>query len=96
MMKPAVIFCADDLSRKGYAVIGADGGTQALQYVAKQAFDLVVLDVMMPDIDGFNVLSILRQEYSAATLPIVMATASSESENVVRALSFGANDRMIM
>ena len=80
------------LSRKGYTVTGACGGEQALQYVAKQVFDLVVLDVMMPDIDGFSVLSMLRQEYPAATLPIIMATASSESENVVRALSFGAND----
>lgn len=80
------------LTRRGYIVTGADGGIQALELVEKQTFDLVLLDVMMPDIDGFSVLTTLRQTHPAMELPIIMVTANSESDTIVKALSIGAND----
>ncbi len=80
------------LGRKGFATLAAEGGEQALDCVRKHAFDLVLLDIMMPDIDGLTVLKTLRESYTAAELPIIMVTAKSQSENIVEALDLGAND----
>lgn len=78
--------------RRGYQVIEADCGARALELIASESFDLVLLDVMMPDLDGREVLRRIRETHSAATLPVIMVTAKSQSEDVVEALSLGAND----
>lgn len=80
------------LTREGYAVTEANDGAAALELVDKHAFDLVLLDVMMPGIDGLQVLETLRKTRSVAELPIIMATAEDSSRDVVRALKLGAND----
>ena len=77
---------------RGYRVTEADGGARALQLIAEQPFDLVLLDVMMPDVDGRDVLRRIREERSASVLPVIMVTARSESADVVEALELGAND----
>ncbi len=78
--------------RRGYEVIEADCGQRALELVAGQVFDVVLLDVMMPDLDGREVLRRIRHEHSSAVLPVIMVTARSQSEDVVEALTLGAND----
>jgi len=80
------------LIRRGFSVETADGGRSALERIAAERFDLVLLDIMMPDIDGFEVLERLRGEYSANELPVIMATAKDESDDIVAALRLGAND----
>ena len=80
------------LSRRGYTVITATDGQEALDMIAEQAFDVIVLDIMMPRVDGIEVLRRVRDKTGAADLPIIMATAKSESQDVVRALEMGAND----
>ena len=80
------------LARRGHAVQVAESGHQALEMVEKHSFDVVLLDVMMPGIDGFETLSILRNTYAATDLPIVMATAKDQSAHIVNALRLGAND----
>jgi len=80
------------LERRGYSVTVAANGQAALNCVAAAAFDLIILDVMMPGISGLDVLKQLRAVYSPAQLPIIMATAKDQSENVVEALDLGAND----
>ncbi|MCZ6874270.1 MAG: response regulator, partial [bacterium] len=80
------------LIRKGYDVHTADDGYQALELLKAKTFDLVLLDVIMPGISGLEVLDILRQHYSMADLPVIMATAKDQSEDVVTALQLGAND----
>ena len=80
------------LSRKKHAVQTAEDGHQALAMIEKQAFDVILLDIMMPGISGIEVLRTLRESYSAAELPIIMATAQSEDEDIVEALKLGAND----
>jgi sigma-B regulation protein RsbU (phosphoserine phosphatase) len=80
------------LERRGYDVSVAVDGAEALKVVAPGKFDLIVLDVMMPGIDGFQVLDTLRKTYSPTQLPIIMATARDLSEDVVSALKRGAND----
>jgi DNA-binding response OmpR family regulator len=80
------------LEREGWATRQADGGEAALEAVRAGGVDLVLLDLMMPGMSGLDVLKALRHTRSAAELPIIMVTASSDSDDVVEALGHGAND----
>jgi sigma-B regulation protein RsbU (phosphoserine phosphatase) len=80
------------LGKKGHRVEIADGGAAALEKIATEAFDLVLLDIMMPGIDGMEVLERTRREHESSELPVIMATAKTESEDIVAALKLGAND----
>src|SRR5262249_22410886 len=80
------------LERAGYEVKTAAEGLEALEMIDTQPFDLVLLDVMMPGLTGTELLKIVRAEHPANELPIIMATARDKSENMVEALSLGAND----
>ena len=83
------------LSRRGHTVVMADNGQKALELIEQQSFDVVLLDIMMPGISGIEVLETIRQSYSASDLPVIMATAKADSEDVVAALKLGANDYVI-
>lgn len=80
------------LKRQKYNVSVAENGQEALEMVERQKFDLIILDVMMPGISGLEVLRRLRKTYSVADLPIIVATARDQSEDIVTALELGAND----
>jgi sigma-B regulation protein RsbU (phosphoserine phosphatase) len=80
------------LRRKGYEVAVAEDGQRALEMIRQQPFDLVVLDIMMPGLNGLEVLEILRRDRPATVLPIIMASARDQSDDIVRALELGAND----
>ena len=86
----------DMLSRRlggqGFVVDAAEDGSRALDRIDEQAFDLVLLDVMMPGLSGIDVLRRLRERFSESDLPVIMATARDASEDVVEALRLGAND----
>ena len=80
------------LAKQGHAVKVAEEGTRALERIEQESFDLILLDIMMPGIDGFEVLKRLRERHEPGDLPVIMATAKSESGDVVAALRTGAND----
>lgn len=80
------------LQRQGYQVQAVESGEAALECIAQAKFDLVLLDVMMPGMGGLATLERLRQTYSQAQLPVIMATARSQSEDMVEAFRLGAND----
>lgn len=80
------------LARVGYRVLTADSGQSALDIAAAQRVDLVLLDVMMPGMDGIETLKRLRRARSVAELPIIMVTAKDSPDDVVEALDAGAND----
>ena len=80
------------LARKGYAVSMAESARDLLDRVRDEAVDLVLLDIEMPGITGLDALIALRQIYSAVRLPVIMVTARTQSEDVVKALELGAND----
>ncbi len=80
------------LEGAAYTVTTASGGHEALEKAAAQTFDIVLLDVMMPDIDGFEVCERLRAQEKTRHLPIVMVTALQEVSYRVRALELGADD----
>jgi DNA-binding response OmpR family regulator len=83
------------LRRRGYQVDTARSGAEALDAIDEARYELVLLDVMMPGVNGLEVLQYIRKRYSKAQLPVLMATARSDSEDVVEALRFGANDYVI-
>ena len=76
---------------RGYTVLPATSGQQALDLVAEQLPDLVLLDIMMPGLDGHDVCRRLRADPDTALLPVVMVTASGD-QNKVKALESGADD----
>ncbi len=80
------------LERKEYRVLVASDGSEALEMAGRELLDLVILDIMMPGMSGLEVLKILRQTRSATELPVIMASAKGESQDVVNALELGAND----
>jgi diguanylate cyclase (GGDEF)-like protein/PAS domain S-box-containing protein len=81
------------LERSGFRVEVASGGAEALTKIAGQAqFDLILLDQMMPEKSGSDVLRELRAHYSASDLPVIMVTAVTDSGRVAEALDLGAND----
>ncbi len=80
------------LTIQNYDVILAEGGHDAIRIIENEPVDLVLLDVMMPDLDGYGVLEVVRKKKSSLDLPIIMATARGESSDIVRALNEGAND----
>jgi adenylate cyclase len=79
------------LAPRGYRVSAAHSGREALAMVADEAIDLVLLDILMPEMDGYEVCRALRAEPETSFLPVVMITASGEQEKVA-AIEAGADD----
>lgn len=79
------------LSPRGYRVLGAGSGPEALALAAERRPDLVLLDIVMPDMDGYEVCRRLRQDPATAFLPVVMITASGDQERIL-AIEAGADD----
>jgi sigma-B regulation protein RsbU (phosphoserine phosphatase) len=80
------------LQRHEYEVFAARNGREAIELLGGRRFDLVLLDIMMPGMNGLEVLKFLRRIDTLLDLPIIMVTAKGESEDVVEALELGAND----
>jgi CheY-like chemotaxis protein len=80
------------LERDGFQTTLARDGKEALQCVHSAAFDLVLLDLMMPEMNGIEVLRAIRTSYSMADLPVIVLTAKDQGEDMVTALNLGAND----
>lgn len=82
-------FIRMNLEVEGFKVLAARNGIEALDMVRKHILDLIILDVMMPQLDGFETLRMLR-EFS--NVPVIMLTAKGEEEDKVRGLELGADD----
>ena len=81
------------LSRAGYEVLSFYHGRDALDYISvEQIPDLILLDIMMPNLNGFDVCKIIREEYSKTELPIIMLTAKSNTADILEGFKSGAND----
>jgi len=82
-------FIRMNLELEGYKVLEATNGLEALERVREDLPDLVVLDVQMPEIDGFEALEHIRQ---VSTVPVIMLTVKADEEDKVRGLELGADD----
>ena len=80
------------LIKEGYSVTVAEGGKQALDILRLERYDLVLLDIMMPGIDGYEVLQRIRSEPTLHDTPVIMVTALSDESSIKRCLALGATD----
>jgi DNA-binding response OmpR family regulator len=80
------------LEREGYTVLTADGGRAALETVAREAVDLVLLDMLMPDLDGLTVLERLKADPATRDLPVLMISALDDLAAIARCIEVGAAD----
>lgn len=78
-----------NLEQDGFEVVEANNGTQAMEKLRTTLPDLILLDVMMPDIDGFTVLKMIRE---IGNIPVIMLTAKGQEEDKVKGLELGADD----
>ncbi|WDQ98076.1 response regulator [Devosia sp. J2-20] len=104
-MSQSILICDDDqllieliefrLQGKGYTVLTAHDGEEALAKIRAEKPDLVVLDAMMPGIDGFALLVQLKDEPSLSHIPVIMLTARKGEKDIVSALEAGAADYLV-
>jgi len=80
------------LTRKGYSVGVAESAHELEKRIQQEQFDLLLLDIEMPDVSGLQALATIRKTYSPIQLPVIMVTARNQSDDVVKALELGAND----
>jgi DNA-binding response OmpR family regulator len=77
---------------RGFRIAQADCGATALGLIKRQRFDAVLLDIVMPEIDGIEVLKRIREIHAQRELPVIMVSAKSASMDISLALDLGAND----
>lgn len=80
-----------NLERQGYTVVTAYDGKEGLEKIRSEKPDLVVLDVMMPYMDGFEVLKNLRKEPETESIPVIMLTAKAQDKDVFEGYHYGAD-----
>ena len=101
-MSSPLILVADDepallrllefvLGRRGYVIQGVTNGNAAIEVLKTESPDLVILDVMMPGLDGYEVLTYIRETAHLEGLPVVMLTARAQLDDIQLGLSLGAD-----
>ena len=86
---------ATKLELDGFAVASGRDGEEGLRVVAKEMPDLILLDVLMPKLDGFEVLKRLKSDPAVKNIPVIMLTNLGQKEDVEKGLSEGAEDYLI-
>lgn len=82
------------LERQGFAVGLAENGQQALERILAEPFDLILLDIMMPVMNGYDLLERLKGDPSLRHIPVIMITAVDDTESVARCIEMGAEDHL--
>ncbi len=103
VVKKSLVLAVDDkptnlqflgklLSDNGYEVAMAQSGQQALNFVKKDEPDLILLDIMMPEMDGYEVCERLKNEFNSRHIPVIFLTAKTDAEDVVKGFDVGGVD----
>ena len=80
------------LERQGYTVATAENGRQALEVLLENNFDVVLLDIMLPEMDGYEVLQRVKADYRLQHIPVIMISALDDLDSVARCIEMGAED----
>lgn len=84
-----------NLKLNNYSVVEATSGEQALEVLAAEQLDLVVLDIMMPGVDGWEVLKRIRGNAESEEMPVILVTAKTQDSDVIRGWELGADEYVI-
>jgi len=84
-----------NLKLNNYSVVEATSGEQALEVVDSEGLDLVVLDIMMPGVDGWEVLKRIRSNPETQEMPVILVTAKTQDSDVIRGWELGADEYVI-
>jgi DNA-binding response OmpR family regulator len=84
-----------NLKRRGFEIISAQDGLGAIAQATNETPDLILLDIMMPGIDGFQVIEKLKQVEKTSSIPILIVSAKGTEEDILRALKLGAKDYIV-
>ena len=105
MKKPKIVVIEDEvdilevinynLSKEGFDVCSALDGEEGLALIKKEVPDLVLLDLMLPGLDGIEICRTLKADYSTRSIPIIMVTAKGEESDIVLGLGMGADDYVV-
>lgn len=105
MASQTILVCDDDellvellsyrLAGRGYEVLVANDGSSAVEQATERCPDAIVLDMMMPVLDGQQVLRRLRADKATAATPVIMLTARRQERDIVDALELGADDYLV-
>ena len=105
MKKPKIVVIEDEvdilevinynLSKEGFDVCSALDGEEGLALIRKEVPDLVLLDLMLPGLDGIEICRTLKTDYSTRSIPIIMVTAKGEESDIVLGLGMGADDYVV-
>jgi signal transduction histidine kinase len=90
--EPANLALLERLLKSQYRIMTVTGGQAALDMLAQAPFDLVLLDIMMPDMNGLQVLDVIRHNPSTADIPVILISALTEVRDITNGLEMGAND----
>jgi DNA-binding response OmpR family regulator len=94
-MKPMRDILVYNLRKEGYEVQTAANGLEAVEYALAKKPDLIVLDVMMPKMDGYEVIKQLRESKITKFIPIIFVTAKAQRTDVVKGIEMGANGYVV-
>ncbi|AOY81848.1 response regulator [Moorena producens JHB] len=83
------------LEIEGFDALGAENGVEGVQLVQKEPPDLILCDVMMPELDGYGVLEALRQDPATAKIPFMFLTASADRSNIQKIRELGIHDYIL-
>lgn len=88
-------FLSHILAQQGFLLETAEDGEQALELLKEKEFDIVLLDIEMPGLNGIETLKRIRKNYLKKDLPVLMVTANDQSSEIIQAFDLGANDYVV-
>ncbi|HET6443892.1 MAG TPA: response regulator [candidate division Zixibacteria bacterium] len=83
------------LKQQGHTVLTAENGRQALEMIHGQAFDVILLDIIMPEMDGYGVLESLKKDSSFRDIPVIVISALDEMDSIAHCIKMGAEDYLL-
>ncbi len=90
-----ILLVKDYLEFRGYKVITAENGREALEVLEQETPDMIICDVMMPEMDGYSLVSAIRQDPKTSWIPVLFLSAKGQSQDRVKGLNIGADVYMV-
>jgi len=90
-----ILLVKDYLEFRGYEVVTAENGREALDVLEKQTPDMIICDVMMPEMDGYSLVSAIRSDPKTSWIPVLFLSAKGQSQDRVKGLNIGADVYMV-